>query len=229
MKLSARNQLKGKIVDVKKGTTTAHVRIDIGGQIVTAAITNECAEELKLAAGQTGLCRDQGERCHGRRRLARNAARPAAAIVAGLAATLLAPALRAARATVTDAAGRAVPIPDEGDARVSGRAAGRDPALHAGARPAARLAARQPAGGMRVHAAGHLRAAGSRPHHRPRQHRQSRSRARAQARPHPRRRLDQRDLRLARRRACRSRPAFPMRCSTAASTRSRRPIASSAS
>ena len=31
MKISARNQLKGKIVDVKKGATTAHVRIDIGG------------------------------------------------------------------------------------------------------------------------------------------------------------------------------------------------------
>jgi len=31
MKISARNRLKGKIVEVKKGTTTAHVRIDIGG------------------------------------------------------------------------------------------------------------------------------------------------------------------------------------------------------
>ena len=31
MKLSARNILKGKIVDVVKGQTTAHVRIDIGG------------------------------------------------------------------------------------------------------------------------------------------------------------------------------------------------------
>src|ERR1700761_3993934 len=28
MKLSARNQLKGKIVEVRKGTTTGHVRID---------------------------------------------------------------------------------------------------------------------------------------------------------------------------------------------------------
>jgi molybdopterin-binding protein len=27
MKLSARNQLKGKIVEVKKGITTAHVRM----------------------------------------------------------------------------------------------------------------------------------------------------------------------------------------------------------
>ena len=50
MKLSARNQLKGKIVDVKKGATTAHVKIDIdGGQIITAAITNESADELGLA------------------------------------------------------------------------------------------------------------------------------------------------------------------------------------
>ena len=31
MKLSARNQLKGKIVAVTKGQTTAHVRSDIGG------------------------------------------------------------------------------------------------------------------------------------------------------------------------------------------------------
>jgi molybdopterin-binding protein len=54
MKLSARNKLKGKIVEVKKGATTSHVRIDIGGgAIVTASITNEAAEELRLAAGQT--------------------------------------------------------------------------------------------------------------------------------------------------------------------------------
>jgi molybdopterin-binding protein len=52
MKLSARNVLKGKITDVKKGATTAHIKIDIGGQMVTAAITNEAAEELKLAKGQ---------------------------------------------------------------------------------------------------------------------------------------------------------------------------------
>jgi molybdopterin-binding protein len=53
MKISARNKLKGKIVEVKKGVTTAHVKIDIGGTVVTAAITNESAEELKLASGQT--------------------------------------------------------------------------------------------------------------------------------------------------------------------------------
>ena len=52
MKLSARNMLKGKIVEVKKGTTTAHVKIDIGGQIVTSAITNEAVDALRLAKGQ---------------------------------------------------------------------------------------------------------------------------------------------------------------------------------
>ncbi len=53
MKISARNRLKGKIVEVKKGTTTAHVKIDVGGQMITSAITNEAVDELKLAAGQT--------------------------------------------------------------------------------------------------------------------------------------------------------------------------------
>ena len=52
MKLSARNQLKGKIVDVVKGATTSHVRIDIGGGvIVTSSITNEAVADLNLRAG----------------------------------------------------------------------------------------------------------------------------------------------------------------------------------
>ena len=55
MKLSARNRIKGKIVDVKKGATTAHVKIDVGGgQIITSAITNESVDELGLAASQRG-------------------------------------------------------------------------------------------------------------------------------------------------------------------------------
>ena len=52
MKLSARNQLKGKIVEVTKGTTTSHVRIDLGhGVVVTASITNEAVTDLGLKAG----------------------------------------------------------------------------------------------------------------------------------------------------------------------------------
>jgi molybdopterin-binding protein len=53
MKLSARNQLKGKIVEVKKGATSAHVRIDIGEQTLTASITNDSVDELKLEKGKT--------------------------------------------------------------------------------------------------------------------------------------------------------------------------------
>jgi molybdopterin-binding protein len=53
VKLSARNILKGKITDVKKGQTTTHVHIDIGGAVVTSSITNEAADELKLAKGQS--------------------------------------------------------------------------------------------------------------------------------------------------------------------------------
>ena len=52
MRLSARNQIKGRVVAVEKGATTGHVRIDIGqGTVVTASITNAAIEELKLAVG----------------------------------------------------------------------------------------------------------------------------------------------------------------------------------
>ena len=52
MKLSARNMLKGKVLEVRKGATTAHVRLDVGGTVVTASITNEAVDELRLAVGQ---------------------------------------------------------------------------------------------------------------------------------------------------------------------------------
>ncbi len=56
MKLSARNQIKGKVVEVKKGATTAHVRVEIApGQVITASITNEAVEELGLKAGDAAI------------------------------------------------------------------------------------------------------------------------------------------------------------------------------
>ena len=52
MKLSARNVLKGKVVSVEKGSTTAHVKIEIAsGQVVTSAITNESVDALGLTVG----------------------------------------------------------------------------------------------------------------------------------------------------------------------------------
>jgi len=51
-KLSARNQLRGRIIEVRKGQITAHVRIDIGnGVVITSSITNEAVDDLKLVAG----------------------------------------------------------------------------------------------------------------------------------------------------------------------------------
>ena len=53
MKISARNQIAGTIVDVQKGATTSHVRIDIGGgTVITSSITNEAVDQLKLVKGQ---------------------------------------------------------------------------------------------------------------------------------------------------------------------------------
>ena len=51
MRISARNQIKGTVVEVNKGATTSHVRVDIGnGQIVTSSITNEAVDELGIKA-----------------------------------------------------------------------------------------------------------------------------------------------------------------------------------
>jgi molybdopterin-binding protein len=51
MRISARNQIKGTVVEVKKGATTSHVRVDIGnGQIITSAITNEAVDDLSIKA-----------------------------------------------------------------------------------------------------------------------------------------------------------------------------------
>jgi molybdopterin-binding protein len=56
MKLSARNQIRGKVVGVQRGTTTGHVRIDIGsGVIITSSITNEAIDDLGLAVGDDAI------------------------------------------------------------------------------------------------------------------------------------------------------------------------------
>lgn len=54
MRISARNQIKGKVLEVTKGATTSHVRVEIAaGQVITASITNEAVDDLGLKAGMT--------------------------------------------------------------------------------------------------------------------------------------------------------------------------------
>jgi molybdopterin-binding protein len=51
MRISARNQIKGTVVEVKKGATTSHIRVDIfNGNIITSAITNEAVDDLGIKA-----------------------------------------------------------------------------------------------------------------------------------------------------------------------------------
>ena len=50
-RLSARNQIFGKVVDVRRGDVNAEVGIDIGGQVITAVITNGSADRLQLQPG----------------------------------------------------------------------------------------------------------------------------------------------------------------------------------
>ncbi|MBI2239677.1 MAG: TOBE domain-containing protein [Magnetospirillum gryphiswaldense] len=53
MKLSARNALKGKVVDIAKGQIVAKVKVDIGGQFVTSLVSVEAIDDLDLKIGDS--------------------------------------------------------------------------------------------------------------------------------------------------------------------------------
>jgi molybdate transport system regulatory protein len=56
MRISARNQLPGRIVRVDHGTVMSTVEIELaGGQEVVAAITKDSADGLELAVGDSVL------------------------------------------------------------------------------------------------------------------------------------------------------------------------------
>jgi molybdopterin-binding protein len=51
MKITARNSIAGKVLDIRNSVNTAHVDISIVGTILTAEVTNETIEELDLKVG----------------------------------------------------------------------------------------------------------------------------------------------------------------------------------
>jgi molybdopterin-binding protein len=51
MKLSARNQLSGKVTGINEGAAIANVELDVGGQRLVASITVEAVHELGLSEG----------------------------------------------------------------------------------------------------------------------------------------------------------------------------------
>ena len=56
IKLSARNQIKGKITAVTKGQNNGHVHVDIGnGVTIHSSITNEAIDDLGLKIGDEAM------------------------------------------------------------------------------------------------------------------------------------------------------------------------------
>jgi molybdopterin-binding protein len=51
VRLSARNQLKGTVSQIRQGEAIANVVIDVAGQRLVASITVEAVEELGLREG----------------------------------------------------------------------------------------------------------------------------------------------------------------------------------
>ncbi len=50
-KISARNQLKGKVTAIEKGSVNSQITIDVDGQSVTSIVTISAVEDLNLAVG----------------------------------------------------------------------------------------------------------------------------------------------------------------------------------
>jgi molybdopterin-binding protein len=52
-RISGRNQLVGRIVDVKVSGLVGQVTLSVGGQLITSLITSGAIREMKLKKGQT--------------------------------------------------------------------------------------------------------------------------------------------------------------------------------
>lgn len=55
MKLSARNQFKGKITEIKNGPVSTEVVLDVNGTIVVSSITTGSAKSLDLKVGDEAI------------------------------------------------------------------------------------------------------------------------------------------------------------------------------
>ena len=53
MKLSARNQFKGTVVEITEGAVNGYVKIDIGGNVISSNISMASIRELGLTVGST--------------------------------------------------------------------------------------------------------------------------------------------------------------------------------
>ncbi|KAF0220582.1 MAG: hypothetical protein FD176_3307 [Rhodospirillaceae bacterium] len=53
MQLSARNALKGTVVEIARGQIVGKVKVDVGGQFVTSLVSVEAIDELGLTVGDS--------------------------------------------------------------------------------------------------------------------------------------------------------------------------------
>ncbi len=51
MRISARNQLRGTVKQISRGTSIANVELDVGGQRLVASVTVEAVDDLEITEG----------------------------------------------------------------------------------------------------------------------------------------------------------------------------------
>ena len=55
MKLSARNQIRGKVTAIKEGAVEAQVTLDVNGQPLVAVVTMDAVRDLGLTVGSHAI------------------------------------------------------------------------------------------------------------------------------------------------------------------------------
>ena len=55
MKVSARNQIRGTVTEIKEGAVEAQVSIDVRGQTIVSVVTMDAVASLGLEVGSTAI------------------------------------------------------------------------------------------------------------------------------------------------------------------------------
>ncbi len=55
MKLSARNVLKGRVIEIERGAVSAVVKLDVGGNVISSSITLDALNEMGVKVGSEAM------------------------------------------------------------------------------------------------------------------------------------------------------------------------------
>jgi molybdopterin-binding protein len=55
VKLSARNVLRGRVIEIERGAVSAVVKLDVGGNVISSSITLDALNEMGIEVGSEAM------------------------------------------------------------------------------------------------------------------------------------------------------------------------------